>query len=61
VIHNYGRIDSWINVAGVSIWSNLREVCEQDQRRLFEINFWGTYYGTLIAVEYMKVKGWRNN
>ncbi|MCC2626276.1 MAG: short-chain dehydrogenase [Burkholderiales bacterium] len=57
VIKHYGRIDTWVNVAGVSIWGKLEEVRELDQRRLFETNFWGTYHGSLIAVRYIKKNG----
>ena len=37
----FGRIDTWVNDAGVSIYGRLDEVTEEDSRRLFDINFRG--------------------
>ena len=40
-INCFGRIDTWINNAGVSIYGNLEEVSEADSRRLFD-TIWGS-------------------
>jgi short-subunit dehydrogenase len=56
-IQRFGRIDTWVNDAGTSIYGRLDEVSEEDSRRLFEINFWGVYYGSLIAVSHLKQNG----
>src|SRR4051812_35075854 len=40
-IEHFGRIDSWINNAGVAIYGRLDEVNESDSRHLFDVNFWG--------------------
>lgn len=53
----FGRIDTWINNAGVSIFGRHEEVATEDARRLFETNFWGVVYGSLAAVRYMKAQG----
>jgi len=53
----YGRIDTWINNAGVSIYGRLDEVNEGDSRRLFDTNFWGIYNGSLAALPYLKQNG----
>jgi len=44
-VERFGRIDTWVNDAGVSIYGRIDEVREEDSRRLFDTNFWGTYYG----------------
>jgi short-subunit dehydrogenase len=56
-IERFGRIDTWINNAGVSIYGRLDEVSDEDNRRLFETNFWGTVYGSQIALPYLKRQG----
>jgi short-subunit dehydrogenase len=56
-IAHFGRIDTWINNAGVSIYGRLEEVTTDDKRRLFETNFWGMVYGSLAAVQCMKLQG----
>jgi len=56
-IARFGRIDTWVNDAGVSIYGRLEEVNEADSRRLFETNFWGVYHGSLAALPHLKVNG----
>lgn len=53
----YGRIDTWINNAGVSIFGRLDEVEDADNRRLFDINFWGVVNGSLVALPHLKSSG----
>src|SRR5579871_141802 len=53
----FGRFDTWVNNAGVSIWGRLEEVHETDSRRLFDVNFWGVVHGSLVAVGYLKQRG----
>jgi short-subunit dehydrogenase len=56
-IERFGRIDAWINNAGVTIYGKLDEVTDEDNRRLFETNFWGTVYGSLVALPYLSRNG----
>lgn len=56
-ISEFGGFDTWVNNAGVSIFGNLNEVSLQDQRRLFDTNFWGVVHGSLVAVEHLKARG----
>lgn len=56
-IERFGRIDTWVNDAGVSIYGRLDEVSDEDNRRLFETNFWGTVYGSQIALPYLRRQG----
>ncbi|MFO1399165.1 MAG: SDR family oxidoreductase [Burkholderiales bacterium] len=56
-IDEYGRIDTWINNAGVSIYGKLEDVTEADNRRLFDTNFWGVVNGSLVALPHLKRAG----
>ena len=56
-LDRFGGFDTWINNAGVSIFGRLSDVPLEDQRRLFETNFWGVVHGSLIAVEHLKQHG----
>jgi NADP-dependent 3-hydroxy acid dehydrogenase YdfG len=56
-LQKFGRIDTWINDAGVSIYGRLDEVSEEDSRRLFDTNFWGVVNGSLIALPHLKRQG----
>ncbi|MBQ5949333.1 SDR family oxidoreductase [Massilia sp. ST3] len=56
-IARFGRIDTWINNAGSTIYGRIDEVAEADSRRLFDINFWGMVHGSLVALPYLKRQG----
>jgi short-subunit dehydrogenase len=56
-ITRYGRIDTWVNDAGLSIFGRLEEVSDEDHARLFQTNFWGVVYGSLVAVPHLKQSG----
>lgn len=52
-----GPLDSWVNDAGVSTIGTLAETPIEDQRRLFETNYWGVVHGSLIAAKRLREKG----
>lgn len=56
-VDTFGRIDTWVNDAGVSIYGRLDEVSEEDSRRLFETNFWGVVNGSLAAIPHLLKQG----
>ncbi len=56
-ISRFGRIDTWINNAGLSIYGRLHEVSDEDNRRLFDVNFWGVVYGSLVALPHLARQG----
>lgn len=56
-ISRFGRIDTWVNNAGVAIYGRLDEVSDDDSRALFETNFWGLVNGSLVALPYLKKQG----
>ena len=56
-IKRFGGFDTWVNNAGVSIYGKMMDVSIEDQRRLFETNFWGVVYGSYIAAEHLKQRG----
>ncbi|MDQ3490861.1 MAG: SDR family oxidoreductase [Acidobacteriota bacterium] len=56
-LSQFGNFDTWVNNAGVSIYGKLEEVPTEDSRQLFETNFWGLVYGSLIAARTLKISG----
>lgn len=56
-IERFGGFDTWINNAGVSIYGKLEDVSVEDQRKLFETNYWGVVHGSLVAAEHLKRRG----
>ena len=53
----FGGFDTWINDAGAFIYGRLDDVALADQRRLFDVTYWGVVHGTLIAAEHLRDKG----
>ena len=56
-VDELGRIDTWINNAGVSVYGRLHEVSDDDHRRLFDTNFWGVVHGSLAALPWLRREG----
>ena len=54
IIAEFGRIDTWVNNAGVSIYGSLDEIGLEDARRLFDTNFWGVVHGSLAALPHLR-------
>lgn len=53
----FGRVDTWVNNAGVSVYGRLDEISEADHRRLFETNYWGVVNGSLEALPLLRRSG----
>ena len=56
-VAKFGRIDTWVNNAGVGMWGRLDETQEADARRLFDVNFWGVVHGSMAALPQLKKQG----
>jgi short-subunit dehydrogenase len=56
-MERFGRIDTWVNNAGISIFGRNEEVALEDMQRLFDTNYWGVVHGSLEAVKHMKSRG----
>jgi short-subunit dehydrogenase len=56
-VQRFGRIDTWVNNAGVSIFGRHADVPLEDQERLFQTNFWGVVNGSMVALDLMKKTG----
>ncbi len=58
VYKKYGTINVWINNAGIQIApSPMEDVDIQKLHRLFDVNFFGYFYGCQTALFYMKRQG----
>jgi len=57
VVVQFGRLDTWINNAGVTVYGLIEEVPTEDARRLFETNYWGVVNGSLAALPHLRSGG----
>ena len=54
MIDKWGRIDTWVNNAMVSVFSPAMEMTPDEFRRVMEVNYLGTVHGTLAALRHMR-------
>ncbi|MGC4034082.1 MAG: SDR family oxidoreductase [Tepidisphaeraceae bacterium] len=53
----FGRIDTWVNNAGVGLFADITKNAEVDDKKVFETNFWGIVHGSRVAVQYLRDNG----
>lgn len=53
----YDGFDTWVNVAAQFVYGRLDETPVEDMREQFEVNVWGTVYGSLEAAEHLEDDG----
>lgn len=56
-IEAFGGFDTWINNAAVAVYGTIEEIPLDDQRRQFEVNYWGVVNGSRIAAAYLRRRG----
>jgi short-subunit dehydrogenase len=56
-MERFGRVDTWVNNAGISVYGRNEAVALEDMRKVMQTNFWGVVHGTLEAVRLMKGRG----
>jgi short-subunit dehydrogenase len=56
-IRRFGGFNTWVNNAGVSIYGPVLDQPLEDQRRLFETNYWGVVHGSMVACAHLRARG----
>ena len=56
-ITRFGRVDTWVNNAAVSIYATVEQLEPEEMRRLIEVNLLGVMYGSRVAVGLMRPRG----
>jgi NADP-dependent 3-hydroxy acid dehydrogenase YdfG len=56
-VREFGHFDAWVNDAGISIFGRIWEVPLEDWRRMFDTNYWGVVYGSLVALRHFRMRG----
>jgi NAD(P)-dependent dehydrogenase (short-subunit alcohol dehydrogenase family) len=57
IAEHFGRIDTWVNNAGVSVYAKLEDTPLEDAKRLFDTNLWGVVNGSRAALPYLASNG----
>ncbi len=53
----YGRIDTWVNCAAVSVFAGFQDTTPEEFRRLSEVNYLGQVHGALAALPHLQASG----
>ena len=56
-IREFGRIDTWVNNAAVSMYGRIMDLPIEDMRRQMDVNYWGQVYGSRTAVRHLRPTG----
>jgi short-subunit dehydrogenase len=56
-VERFGRIDTWVNNAAVSIYATVEQLEPDEMERLLRVNLLGPMYGSKVAVARMKPRG----
>lgn len=56
-VARFGRIDTWVNNAGVTIYATLAETPLDEHERMVRTNYFGAVNGATLAVEHLRAHG----
>ena len=56
-VERWGRIDVWVNCAGVIVWSLFEDTTIEEFRRTLDVNLMGSVYGAQAALPVMRRQG----
>ncbi|HSL47264.1 MAG TPA: SDR family oxidoreductase [Anaerolineales bacterium] len=56
-VERYGRIDTWVHAAAVSIYAPFQETRPEEFRRVIEVNLIGQAFGAMAALPHLKQTG----
>ena len=56
IVARWGAIDVWVNDAMVSVFSPVTQMRPEEYERVTAVNYLGTVYGTLAALEHMRAR-----
>lgn len=56
-VATYGRIDTWVHAAAISLFAPFQETQPEEFRRIIEVNLIGQAYGAMAALPHLKRAG----
>lgn len=55
-IEKFGGYDTWVNNAGIGVYSEVFDLSQDAHREVFETNYWGVVHGSITAARHLKDK-----
>lgn len=56
-VERFGRIDTWVNSAALSLFAHFEETTPEEFKRLTDVNYLGQVYGVLAALPHLRASG----
>lgn len=56
-VERFGRVDTWVNDAGASVWGKLLDIPNDEHERMMRTNYWGCVHGCRAAVPLLRDAG----
>lgn len=56
-VDRFGGFDSWVNNAAAATYGTVEQVPVADHRRTFDVNYFGTLNGCLVAARHLRERG----
>lgn len=53
----YGRIDTWVHLAAVSLYATFEQATPEEWRRIIDVNLNGQAYGAMAALPHLRREG----
>ena len=53
----FGGVDTWVNVAAVSVYARFEETSPEEFRQIIEVNYLGQVHGALAALPLLRERG----
>ena len=56
-VQRFGRIDTWVNAAAVSVYARAEDTTPEEFRQVIEVNYLGQVHGALAALPRLRAAG----
>jgi NAD(P)-dependent dehydrogenase (short-subunit alcohol dehydrogenase family) len=56
-VSTYGRLDTWVHVAGTGLFSRFEDISPEEFKRAIEVNLLGQVYGAMAALPHLRQEG----
>jgi NAD(P)-dependent dehydrogenase (short-subunit alcohol dehydrogenase family) len=56
-VHTFGRIDTWVQLAAVSVYATFEETTPEEFRQVLDVNLMGQVHGAKAALPYLRREG----
>lgn len=56
-IHTYGRIDSWVHLAAITMYAPFADTTADEFKRIVDVNLLGQVHGAMVALPHLRREG----